>query len=188
MVDLDAETGPLFVSPGSHKLSRIGAGEGRVRRVRRAGADTMAPLVDARLRRGDLLLMNMFTRHAGGANRSRHNRLGVYNKYRAHGAPPGCGPIVFSDAAHRAVVCRGRPLLPHHGERPVTALRASDAAWLAGPTREWLLALQGGAADHLVSYQWALGLAGIITVAPVFLLLLVKTGEVDRARAADATP
>lgn len=60
--------------------------------------------------------------------------------------------------------------------------------WLAGPTREWLLALQGGAADHLVSYQWALGLAGIITVAPVFLLLLVKTGEVDRARAADATP
>ena len=59
--------------------------------------------------------------------------------------------------------------------------------WLAGPTREWLLALQGGAADPLVSYQWALGLAGIITVAPVFLLFLVKTGEVDRARAADAT-
>ena len=123
MVDLDAETGPLFVSPGSHKLSRIVAGEGRVRRVQRAGADTMAPLVDARLRRGDLLLMNMFTWHAGGANRSRHNRLGVYNKYRAHTAPPGCGPIVFSDAAHRAVVCHGRSLLPHHGERPVTALR-----------------------------------------------------------------
>lgn len=58
--------------------------------------------------------------------------------------------------------------------------------WLAGPTREWLLALQGGAADHLVSYQWALGLAGIITVAPVFLLFLVKTGEVDRARVAES--
>lgn len=60
--------------------------------------------------------------------------------------------------------------------------------WLAGPTREWLLGLQGGAADTLVSYQWALGLAGIITIAPVFLLLLVKTGEVDRARKADVTP
>ena len=58
--------------------------------------------------------------------------------------------------------------------------------WLAGPTREWLLALQGGASDQLVSYQWALGLAGIITVAPVFLLFLVKTGEVDRARAAES--
>ena len=58
--------------------------------------------------------------------------------------------------------------------------------WLAGPTREWMLALQGGAADQLVSYQWALGLAGIITVAPVFLLFLVKTGEVDRARAVES--
>ena len=58
--------------------------------------------------------------------------------------------------------------------------------WMAGPLREWLLWLQGGAADHLVSYQWALGLAGIITVAPVFLLFLVKTGEVDRARAAES--
>jgi PAT family beta-lactamase induction signal transducer AmpG len=58
--------------------------------------------------------------------------------------------------------------------------------WLAGPMREWMLALQGGAADPLVSYQWALGLAGIITVAPVLLLFLVKTGEVDRARAAES--
>ena len=80
--------------------------------------------------RGDLifdffnvLCMVLFTWHAGGANRSDHNRLGVYNKYRARNAPPGCGPIVFSDAAHRAVVCRGRSLIPHHGAQPVTALR-----------------------------------------------------------------
>lgn len=123
LVDLDEETGPLFVSPGSHRLSRVVESGGRIRRVQRAGADSMAPLVDAGLRRGDLLLMNMFTWHAGGANRSDHNRLGVYNKYRAHNAPPGCGPIVFSDAAHRAVVCRGRSLIPHHGAQPVTALR-----------------------------------------------------------------
>ena len=123
MVDLDEETGPLYVAPGSHKLSRVIETGGRVRRVQRAGADTMAPLMDAGLRRGDLLLMNMFTWHAGGANRSDRNRLGVYNKYRARNAPPGGGPIVFSDAAHRAVVCRGRSLIPHHGNRPVSKLR-----------------------------------------------------------------
>ena len=123
MVDLDEQTGPLYVAPGSHKLSRVIGTGGRVRRVQRAGADSMAPLVDAGLRRGDLLLMNMFTWHAGGANRSDRNRLGVYNKYRACNAPPGCGPIVFSDAAHRAVVCRGRPLIQHHGARPISMLR-----------------------------------------------------------------
>ena len=123
MVDLDEDTGPLWVAPGSHKLSRVIETGGRVRRVHRAGADAMAPLVDARLRRGDLLLMNMFTWHAGGGNRSDHDRLGVYNKYRARKAPPACGPIEFSAAAHRAVVCRGRSLIPHHGERPITALR-----------------------------------------------------------------
>ena len=117
LVDLDEQTGPLYVAPGSHKLSRVIASGGRVRRVQRAGAATMAPLMDTGLRRGDLLLMNMFTWHAGGANRSDHNRLGIYNKYRARNAPPGCGPIVFSDAAHRAVVCRGRSLIPHHGDR-----------------------------------------------------------------------
>ena len=122
-VDLDADTGPLYVSPGSHRLSRVIETGGRVRRVQRAGADTMAPPVDAQLRRGDLLFMNMFTWHAGGGNRSGRNRLGVYSKYRARNAPPACGPIVFSDAAHRAVVCRGRSLLPHHGDQPVKELR-----------------------------------------------------------------
>ena len=123
MVDLDEQTGPLYVAPGSHRLSRVIETGGRVRRVQRAGADSMAPLMDAGLRRGDLLLMNMFTWHAGGANRSDRDRLGVYHKYRARNAPPGCGPIVFSDAAHRAVVCRGRSLIQHHGTQPVTALR-----------------------------------------------------------------
>ena len=123
LVDLDEETGPLFVSPGSHRLSRVIETGGRVRRVQRAGVATMAPLMDAGLRRGDLLLMNMFTWHAGGVNRSDYNRLGVYNKYRARNAPPGCGPIVFSDAAHRAVLHRGRSLIQHHGDHPISKLR-----------------------------------------------------------------
>lgn len=59
--------------------------------------------------------------------------------------------------------------------------------WMAGPLREWLVWLQGGAADDLISYQWAFWWVGIITIIPVFLLLLVKTGEVDRARHAEFT-
>jgi PAT family beta-lactamase induction signal transducer AmpG len=58
--------------------------------------------------------------------------------------------------------------------------------WAAGPLREWLFWLQGGAADNLLSYQSAFWWLGIMTIVPVILLLLVKTGEVDRARAADA--
>ena len=59
--------------------------------------------------------------------------------------------------------------------------------WMAGPLRKWLVWLQGGAADDLISYQWAFWWVGIITIIPVFLLLLVKTGEVDRARHAEST-
>ena len=58
--------------------------------------------------------------------------------------------------------------------------------WAAGPLREWLIWLQGGAADNLLSYQSAFWWLGIMTIVPVILLLLVKTGDVDRARAADA--
>ena len=123
LVDLDEETGPLFVSPGSHKHSRILKASGRVRHVQRAHANDIAPLVDTKLRRGDLLLMNMFTWHEGGANRSDHNRFGIYNKYRALNAPPAAGPVQFSNAAHRAVTYKGRSLLPHYGDDPIRAAR-----------------------------------------------------------------
>ena len=58
--------------------------------------------------------------------------------------------------------------------------------WAAGPLREWLIWLQGGVPDNLVSYQSAFWWLGVMTVIPVFLLLLVRTGEVDRAREAEA--
>ena len=59
--------------------------------------------------------------------------------------------------------------------------------WIAGPLREWLVAAQGSAAVDLLSYQWAFWWVGFISIVPVFLLLQVKTGEVDRARAAEST-
>ena len=59
--------------------------------------------------------------------------------------------------------------------------------WIAGPLREWLVAAQGSTAVDLLSYQWAFWWVGFISIVPVFLLLQVKTGEVDRARAAEST-
>ena len=118
LVDLDEQTGPLWVAPGSHRLSRVlPAVDGqRVRRVQRAAASQLSPKVDSKLRRGDLLFMNMFTWHEGGANRADHDRLGIYNKYRALNSPPACGPNLFSNAARDALSPQGRRLLPHTGD------------------------------------------------------------------------
>ncbi len=183
LADLDERTGPLMVSPGSHRLSRIeDAGHG-VRRVARASAPDIAPRVDAKLRRGDLLLMHGFTWHEGRPNRSDHDRLGLYNKYRAANAPPAAGPNLFSNAAHAAFSPSGRSLLPHHGDRPIGRCRlllehdgrllllraAGDAGWSlpGGPvinadrTRgsdegNLIASIEDAAADNLgVEVPWA---------------------------------
>lgn len=124
LVDYDGETGPLYVSPGSHKLSKIVDGVGRVKSVERENGDRIGPLVDAKLKRGDVLLMHMFTWHEGGANRSDRDRVGLYNKYRALHAPPAAGPDLFSVAAHDATSVNGRSLLPHYSDTPVVRTRA----------------------------------------------------------------
>lgn len=123
LVDLDEETGPLLVSPGSHKASRIVPVNDRVSRVERASASNIAPLVDAELRRGDLLLMSMFTWHEGRANDSNHDRFGLYNKYRALDAPPACGPQLFSERSYDALSEAGKRLMPHHSDLPFAEAR-----------------------------------------------------------------
>jgi hypothetical protein len=122
LVDLDERSGPLHVSPGSHKLNQV-MEQGRVRRIQRCRGSDIGPLVDTELRRGDLLFMHMWTWHLGGANRSDRDRLGIYNKYRAVNAPPACGPDLFTDKAHAMVTYEGRPLLPHHSDIPLTTAR-----------------------------------------------------------------
>jgi len=122
LVDLDQRSGPLYVSPGSHKLNQV-ITQGRVRRIQRSRGSDIGPLVDVELRRGDLLLMHMWTWHHGGANRSDRDRLGIYNNYRAVNAPPACGPDLFTTKAHAMVTYDGRPLLPHHSEVPISTAR-----------------------------------------------------------------
>jgi len=123
LTDLDEETGPLLVSPGSHKASRIVPLSKKISRVNRARASEIAPLVDAQLRRGDLLFMHMFTWHEGKPNRSNHDRFGLYLKYRALNAPPACGPQLFQEKSYRTFSEAGRRLLPHHGDHPFAEAR-----------------------------------------------------------------
>ena len=122
--DLDQVTGPLLVSPGSHRLTQLQDPSRGVRRVQRSRASSLHGFVDAELRRGDLLFMHGFTWHEGGANRSDHDRLGVYNKYRSANAPPAAGPDLFCEEAWLALSPgRGRDLLPHHSDIGVTDAR-----------------------------------------------------------------
>lgn len=54
LVDLNEQTGPLYVSPGSHKFSHVFS-HGRVKCVQRSDGTGIAPLIDLKLRRGDQL-------------------------------------------------------------------------------------------------------------------------------------
>ena len=121
LCDLDQQTGPLVLSPGSHALTTVQPASGRVSGVQRSRSDQLQPFVDPHLRRGDLVIMHGFTWHEGGSNRSDHDRLGIYNKYRAVDAPPAVGPDLFADSAWNCLSPGARRLLPHHSSLGVTA-------------------------------------------------------------------
>jgi hypothetical protein len=136
MVDLVDEIGPLSVSPASFKFTRKKR-DGRVWRVERSRADAIAPMQDAKLRRGDLLFMNMLTWHHAGPNRTDRDRYGIYYKYRARNAPAASGPELYSEEAHRTIVYEGHSLLPHYG----TELRSGRV--LVEQSDEFLLLDEG---------------------------------------------
>ena len=157
LVDLDEEIGALAVSPGSFRFSRK-VRVGRVWRVERSRADQIAPPEDTRLRRGDLLLMNMFTWHQAGPNLSQRERYGIYNKYRALNAPPASGPELFSRRAHEKIRYKGHPLLPHYGDCVIGKVRLlleRDELFLFLRSKEegWSLPGDSLAPEHRVSPQ-----------------------------------
>ena len=78
LVDCIEEIGPLFVSPGSHRCSRIDL-EGRVTKVKRAKGTEIPEFVDTELKRGEVLFMDGFTWHEAYPNRSDQDRTGVNN-------------------------------------------------------------------------------------------------------------
>ena len=164
--DYTPEIGPLYVSPGSHQMSRTRV-EGRITHVERARAEQVPPLVDAKLRRGDLLFMNMFTWHEAPGNRSGQDRWGIYNKYTAIDAPPASGPFLFSDAAFQMLGDRGRASMRHHTDRPIATTRLvlehDDRVLLVRSTDpsspdcgQWTL--PGGAAEQIdIISDWDVG-------------------------------
>jgi hypothetical protein len=125
LMDYDEAAGPLYVSPGSHRLTRILAddkGEG-VRQVEPADPSQLSPLVNPNLMRGDVLFMHMFCWHEATGNQSDHDRYGMYNKYAACSAPAGSGPFLYSEAAYNALSDSGKHLLKYHSDKPLATTR-----------------------------------------------------------------
>ena len=98
LTDYTEAVGPLYVSPGSHKLATT-IRKGRITHVRAARVKELPALVDVRLRYGQVAFMDGFMWHLAHRNRSDHLRFGVYNKYQARSAPPGCGPYLFRESS-----------------------------------------------------------------------------------------
>ena len=122
LVDYTEQVGPLRVSPGSHRIPTL-ARRGRITHVQRARGDQLRPFRDTRLRRGQVAFMDMFTWHQAPGNRSDSLRFGVYNKYRARNAPPGCGPYLFREHSAELFDAAGSALLENRSEGRVAQTR-----------------------------------------------------------------
>lgn len=122
LVDYTEQVGPLLVSPGSHRIPAL-ARRGRITHVHRARGEQLRPFQDTRLRRGQVAFMDMFTWHQAFGNRSDTLRFGVYNKYRARSAPPGCGPYLFRERSADLFDAAGAALLADRIEGRVAQTR-----------------------------------------------------------------
>ena len=102
LVDYTAEVGPLLLSPGSHLKSRIlKTHDDRVHLVETGCLPEASKieLVDAKLKAGDLCLMNGFCWHEAWPNRSHISRIGLYLKFHGEHSPPATGPIIHPKRA-----------------------------------------------------------------------------------------
>ena len=122
--DFDESVGRLEVAPGSHHLERVTPGSTPCLEVVPAARPADTAFIDPELRRGDLLLMNMHLWHRASQNRSKQNRIGLFNKYAAASAPPAAGWYRYSDAVRNALSPANQSLIPTRGEAPVSQTRA----------------------------------------------------------------
>lgn len=119
LTDFDRETGPLLVAPGSHQLHLV---QDRQEKTLHRGAPEPPPetrFIDAGLRRGDLLLMNMYTWHQAPPNVSSKDRVGIFNKYAAVSAPPATGYFQNTSAVRDAFSAKGQRLIALASDRPL---------------------------------------------------------------------
>ena len=125
-VDYIESSGPLMVSPGSHRQTTVLPSGGRVHQVDAArvpkGKDV--ELIDPQLRKGDVVLMHGFTWHEARPNYSNTDRCGLYMKFHAQSSPPACGPTIYPTAVHDALSEEMKHLVPHHrGDGQYAAVR-----------------------------------------------------------------
>ena len=152
LVDYTEEVGPLLVSPGSNRIPTL-TRKGRITHVERARGDQLRPFVDTKLRRGQVAFMDMFTWHQAFGNRSDQLRFGVYNKYRARSAPPGCGPYLFRESSAELFDARGAALLENRiaGKVAETKLLIEqDERFLVIDAADGTPTIPGGAAQPTV--------------------------------------
>ena len=119
--DFDAEAGPLFVAPGSHRLERVKPGQPM--EIDAAVRPNDDAFVDPGLRRGDLLLMNMHLWHRADANHSAKHRVGLFNKYAAASYPPATGYYLYHSDVAEALSPDGRNLLAVHSSQEIVTTR-----------------------------------------------------------------
>ena len=121
--DFDAESGPLYVAPGSHRLDRIQDRGERVLSLLPAIKPDEGEFIDPELTRGDLLFMNMHLWHRAGGNDTKQHRVGIFNKYAAANAIPATGYYLFNDGVYNALSDAGKPLLAVHSDKTIATTR-----------------------------------------------------------------
>ena len=121
--DFDAESGRLFIAPGSHHLERIRDVGEKTLHADAAIKPNTDEFIDPDLRRGDLLLMNMHLWHKAESNKSNRHRIGIFNKYAAASAPPATGYYMFTDGVYDALSEDGKSLIAVHSDKPVATTR-----------------------------------------------------------------
>jgi hypothetical protein len=142
ITDFTAESGQLFIAPGSHRLERVRTIGERALHIDPAMRPRDDEFIDPELRRGDLLMMNMHLWHRAAGNQSPQSRIGIFNKYAGRRAPPATGYFLYNDAAHAALSERGKSLLAVHSDKPLSITRALLERTRNG-AREFLLVRDG---------------------------------------------
>ena len=163
--DFDAQTGQLFVAPGSHHLERIKQTNERTLHVDPCIRPDESTFIDPELRRGDLLIMNMHLWHKAAGNTSRQHRVGAFNKYAAANAPPATGYFRYDDDVYAALSSKGKSLLAVHSNKPIATTRlvlvrgtGADVEVLLVKSDDGRFTLPGGRTyDERAIPDWDLG-------------------------------
>ena len=142
LTDFDEAHGPLLVAPGSHQLGLVREETRGLWHREQPKKPTEMDFIDPGLRRGDLLVMNMYLWHWAPENTSR--RIGIFNKYAAADAPPATGYFPWTKEVQNAFSEEGRRLLAVTSDLPLATTRLllthdGEVLLVPGQKGQWVL-------------------------------------------------